>query len=437
MQFLSREQVLGLAPDPAAAKVAQGQASPTMCTGLGHDEVAVWGECQGSGSSPYRCQAALADGAARCSCPSRKFPCKHALGLLLLLADGAVPAGTCPDWVTEWVAARAATRPAATSSESEPANPAAQQRRAASRERRVDDGAAELLRWLHDLARGGLAAAQAQPWTWWDRVARRMVDAQARRLAELAAAGGQRSDWPDRMLDQIGALYLMCEAWKRRDDLPAATAAAVRVRIGFITTSAEVLASGERVTDCWAVLSNRRADDGQLASLQQRLYGERTGAVVTYLAFAAGGQQLEPGLPPGTRSEATVALYPGTVPARVLIADRGTGPEPLGPLPGAACWDEALAAVAANLSVDPWADVLPVAVRGVTVIPADRGAASSPVRPWQLRDTAGRTVPVAGPPQVRWRLLSLSAGNPVDVAGEWDGFSFIPQAAGVAAHSGS
>jgi hypothetical protein len=30
----------------------------------------------------------------------------------------------------------------------------------------------------------------------------------------------------------------------------------------------------------------------------------------------------------------------------------------------------------------------------------------------------------------------LSAGRPIDVAGEWDGFAFTPQAAGVAGDEG-
>jgi hypothetical protein len=446
----SREKVVALAPDAAAAKAALGQAIPARWTGLGHDEVAVWGECRGSGARPYQCQASLAEGASSCSCPSRKFPCKHALGLLLLLADGSVPAGTLPDWVAEWMAARSARslraartadRAAAAEGKAGPSDPKGQQRRAASRERKVDDGVNELRLWLHDLARVGLAAAQAQPWSWWDQVARRMIDAQARglagyvrRLAELAAAGSHRSDWPDRMLDQIGALHLMCEAWVRRDALPAETAAALRARIGFTTTTAEVQASGKRLTDRWAVLSQRVSDDGQLASLQQWLYGERTGAVVTYLAFAAAGQQLEPGLPAGLRSEATLALYPGTVPARALIAERHAATGPLGPLPGAACWDEALATVADTLAVDPWADILPVAVRGVTVLPADGADSTSPR--WLLRDTAGRAVPVAAAIEIRWRLLALAAGGPIDVAGEWDGFSFYPQAAAAAGGEG-
>ncbi|HUZ54987.1 MAG TPA: SWIM zinc finger family protein [Streptosporangiaceae bacterium] len=60
-----------------------GQAGPARWSGSGHDEHAVWGECRGSGQLPYLTQAALDDAAAKCSCPSRKFPCKHAIGLLL------------------------------------------------------------------------------------------------------------------------------------------------------------------------------------------------------------------------------------------------------------------------------------------------------------------------------------------------------------------
>jgi hypothetical protein len=436
----SREQVLALAPDAAAAKAARGQAVLAKWKSLGQDERAVWGECQGSGASPYRCQVALDDAATRCSCPSRKLPCKHALGLLLLLAGEQVPKSTSPGWVTEWLTARAerearqATQATAAERPREP-DLAAQQRRAASRDKKVDAGVDELRRWLADLARGGLAAAQAQPWQWWDQMARRMIDAQARglanrvrRLAEIAAAGGQRADWPERMLDELGGLHLLCEAWTRRDTLPPATLSALRTRIGYTMTAAEVLREGQPVTDTWAVLGQKTEEDGQLRTLRQWLYGERTGAVVSYLAFAVTGQALEPGLTPGGRSEATVVLYPGSLPPRALIAQRlGAGPARLGPLPGRANWNEALGGVARVLAVDPWAEVLPLAVGSVTALPGD---------PWLLRDSAGRAVPVAATPEVWWRLLAVSGGFPVDVAGEWDGFAFSPQAAARAGSPG-
>ncbi len=446
MATYSRDQVLAMAPDAASAKAGQGQAIAARWSGIGQDKYAAWGACRGSGKEPYRTAAALTDGATRCSCPSRKFPCKHAIGLLLLLADGAVPGGAPPDWVTEWLAARIAKalrpgRPDPEGTQGAPVAPAgaeAAERRAASRDKKVDAGVGELRQWLADLARGGLGAAQSQSWAWWDTQARRMIDAQARGLAghvramaAIAATGGQRPDWPERLTDQLGSAHLLCEAWLRRDELPAETARALRVRLGYPVSVDEVMLTGERIRDTWAVLGQRLGEDGNLRSLQQWLYGEDTGSVVTFLSFAAGAQPLAPGLPPGRRTRATVALYPGTRPARALITDRQPDSEPLGALPVADGWDSAMERVADCLTVDLWADVVPLTAGNLTVLPGAREA-----EPWLLRDAAGRAVTVAASPAVRWAMLAVSGGRPVDVAGEWDGFAFTPRAIAPAGQSG-
>jgi hypothetical protein len=81
---LSADELLRLAPDTASVKAAKGLVIPTKWPRLGYDEAAIWGECQGSGSKPYQTQIDLSEPAFRCSCPSRKFPCKHGLALGLL-----------------------------------------------------------------------------------------------------------------------------------------------------------------------------------------------------------------------------------------------------------------------------------------------------------------------------------------------------------------
>ena len=82
------EQVLALAPDPASAKAGKDLAGQRKkWANLGQDERAAWGECQGSGSKPYQTKIDLSEPAFSCSCPSRKFPCKHGLGLFLMLAQ--------------------------------------------------------------------------------------------------------------------------------------------------------------------------------------------------------------------------------------------------------------------------------------------------------------------------------------------------------------
>src|ERR1700743_996719 len=113
----SSEQVLGLAPDGASQRTAERLASGPALSGTGSAGGLVWGLCAGSGGRPAQGVAALSGPsgpAYRCSCPSRKFPCKHALALLLSWSRGAVPeAGTegAPDFAREWQPGRAA-RPA-------------------------------------------------------------------------------------------------------------------------------------------------------------------------------------------------------------------------------------------------------------------------------------------------------------------------------------
>ena len=82
---LSGEQIAALAPDAKALAARKQSAAPRLWDTLGRSNAASWGECKGS--AVYQVRVALDDLAARCSCPSREFPCNHSLGLLLLAAD--------------------------------------------------------------------------------------------------------------------------------------------------------------------------------------------------------------------------------------------------------------------------------------------------------------------------------------------------------------
>jgi SWIM zinc finger len=96
------EQVTALAPDASAAKAGKDLAAPRKWGVLGRAEGVIWGECQGSGAKPYQTQVELSGPAFHCTCPSRKFPCKHGIGLLLLHAGGepAVKEAEAPTWVS-------------------------------------------------------------------------------------------------------------------------------------------------------------------------------------------------------------------------------------------------------------------------------------------------------------------------------------------------
>ena len=79
---------------------------PRSGAARGCDAQLVWGECQGSGKSAYQACVELTEPAFRCSCPSRKIPCKHTLGPLLPWSENAVKPRDRPGWVWEWLAQR-------------------------------------------------------------------------------------------------------------------------------------------------------------------------------------------------------------------------------------------------------------------------------------------------------------------------------------------
>lgn len=104
----STERVLALAPDASSAKSGRGLAVGAEWPSLGRTDRAVWGECQGSGKSPYQTRIDLTEPAFKCSCPSRKFPCRHAIGLFLLAVEqpALVKGGEPPAWVSDWLDGR-------------------------------------------------------------------------------------------------------------------------------------------------------------------------------------------------------------------------------------------------------------------------------------------------------------------------------------------
>jgi SWIM zinc finger len=109
---LTRERIESLAPDlaslAAALKLVKPAAWPVLAADAGAS--VLWGECQGSGATPYRVVVSPEETSYKCTCPSRKFPCKHVLAVLWLRLDKPerFESTSPPQWVEEWSARRRA-----------------------------------------------------------------------------------------------------------------------------------------------------------------------------------------------------------------------------------------------------------------------------------------------------------------------------------------
>ncbi|MFC4492692.1 SWIM zinc finger family protein [Streptomyces ovatisporus] len=458
------EQVMTLAPDAASGRAGSKLAGPDRWPESGSGEGAVWGLCRGSGSKPYQTVVDLGgDGEPgfKCSCPSRKFPCKHALGLLLLWtgnqagADGQAP----PEWAGKWLEGRRerAARKAAgshgrsrngdgaaadgsagadTAGVGRPADPEAARRRAERRIGRIAAGAAELEERLADLLRGGLAEADRHGRTAWEETAARMVDAQAPGLAArirdlgalpASAAGGRTEGpgggWPGRLLSECALLHLLNRGFLALESLPEPLAATVRTRVGLTVDSSELLADETaRARDEWLVLAQRDTDEGRLTARRTWLYGRATERPALLLSFAPSGRRHEVSLPVGSSVDAELAYHPGARPLRAALGERYGSASPGCAPPGGTVTD-ALAGYGAALCDDPWLEAWPSVLTDVVPIAEKDGSIV------QLADAAGDfALPVAPgtSPGALWRLMAVSGGHPVTVFGECGHRGFAP-----------
>lgn len=429
-QEWNTEQVLALAPDEAAAKAGKGLARAAQWSELGRADHTLWGAIRGSGKDPYRVRIDLNEPAFKCSCPSRKFPCKHGLGLLLILvehADAIAPAAP-PDWVAEWIAQRAERREARAARAAEPraVDADAQAKRAAKRQARVEDGIEELTLWLKDVIRQGLANAQTRPLSFWEAMAARLVDAQApglargvKRLAELISSG---EGWQARALAALGRLHLLCEAHRRIAELPPDIQTDVRIAVGWNVSKDELLALPRR-RDTWCVLAQRVEREEQLRVQRTWLLGLATGQAALVLQFAAGAQGFEHAFRLGAQIETDMLFYPGALPIRAMPAgDRGPVDREPRPLPAAPALVEALDEYSRALARQPWLERWPMRVGGL--LPALRG---EPER-LLFHDERGRVLPVVARCPSPWEFVAISGGAPLDVFGEWDGDALRPLA---------
>jgi hypothetical protein len=436
---LTRERIESLAPDQASLAAALKLTKPSTWPVLAATEDAgvLWGECQGSGSSPYRVVVSPDDTGYKCTCPSRKFPCKHVLAVLWLRLDKPdrfATEASPPQWVADWSARRRSSgprpgRPAADDGApkeapsldaalaAEPAvlvDPKAAARAEAQRQRikveresAVLAGLDDLDRWIVDQLSQGLAGFAQRSQAAVRTLSTRLVDAKAAGLASrldrlttdlFRVPEDQRADLA---VERLAALTLIASAWRHRDRLPPPLQEDARRAVGWTVRREDLLAdaTAPRVTSTWIVAANlSEVQPDKLRRLETWLVNAAPGkdaagndtpraAVLIDFVQVSGGA-FGFAFEPGECLEGEVVFYPSPAPLRGLLATRKpaeAAPWPQSPQPGVG---PALQEFARRLGVLPWLDSWPLTMDGVAIRTAGKGVLV-------VADEAGRTIPVA------------------------------------------
>lgn len=350
------KDVEALAPDQASLKAASKLVISGKWPVLGSEAAGslIWGECQGSGSNPYRVCADQANHGYKCTCPSRKFPCKHSLALMWILAEGKkpfLPAASAPDWVTDWVSRRknpgAVTAPAPMSggkksiSEAlaEPENQvdekaivrqaAAAKKLAETTESSIHAATIDLELWIDDKLRTGLSDLMSDLSGQFRKIASRMVDGKASALASrLDEMPSRLLDKPiqiraDLLITELSKIVLLCRAWRADPQNKE-----LRGVVGSGLKRNDVLEDPDnlRVVSEWEVLGERirTRKDGLVSQatwlLNLRDEGIPFAVLQDYFPATAGSRSSA--FDAGDQFSGELVFYPAKSPLRAIISDR-------------------------------------------------------------------------------------------------------------------
>ena len=325
----SEEQILSMAPDESSKKSGKELANTSKWVKRQLSERALWGECQGSGKLPYQTQVDLVSVAFKCSCPSRKFPCKHGLGLLLLYVRDkkSFSSAAEPDWVTGWLDKRGERdeKKAEKKEKEKKVDPAAQAKRQENRLKRVEDGMMELRLWVKDIIRNGLLNIPGKDPAFFENMAKRMVDAQAPGLASMVRSLRDtnffQEGWQSSFLDQLLRIYIVLDGFPRISDLTPDLRDELKTLVGFAQSQEEVKAEAG-IRDDWFVLAKRVDKEDNLTTERNWLYGRKSQRYALILQFYVNGQVPEVNLLAGSCVDAELVFFKGANPLRALIKEQ-------------------------------------------------------------------------------------------------------------------
>ena len=457
MAGISLDKIEAIAPDQASLVAARKLVKPAGWSGLCSDSAGlIWGECQGSGAAPYRVVVSEVDAGYKCTCPSRKFPCKHSLALMWMRAEGKIvfEPSTTPEWVQDWLRRRRTGAGAgsdaekdetsqpkslagASSQQSEEVDPKAEARSVAARDRtrreREDSilgGLDDLDTWLIDQAEAGLAGFAGHAGKSCRAIAQRLVDAKAPGLASrLDSLPNRIYSLPEHLrpmaaVEQLGQLHLLAEAYRRQESLTPELRADLRREVGW-TLSRESLLNEEGtlcVSGSWRVVGAvSEVQPDRLRRLETWLSreepsdGPRIAVLLDFVPVASG--QTRGAYRTGERMTATLVFYPSARPLRALIKEMKNPAEE-----GGADLDmpdcnlaQAYAGYEDALATIPWINIWPMRFREAQVrrngerlflCSAHNGAVSLPL--------------MAGQASVVSPLLAIPK---FDGFGLWDGYA--------------
>ncbi len=407
----SYERLLNYAPDSRTLSQARGLFFAKRWKLLEGNGAFLWGEYETIHGHQYKAFVRLEPPLFRCSCKSRRRPCKHSLALVLLFLnrpDVWVVKEEIPEWAALYIQHKEAPNP--------PKINVSQQEK---RIQLMDQGVAELEKWLLNIIQQGLA--QFTNPADWENIAARMVDAKlgaiARRLRYCTTLF-LNEEWLDPITKEVGSLYLFVRAWQQKSTLTKPQKQTLLQAAGWSIRKDTIL-QNTAVKDNWLVLGLTTGMEDKLTFRRTWLRGEQSKKIALILDFSYGNRGFEDHWVLGSVLNGALVFYPGNAAIRAVFKNYQSSREPYDFKAGYQNLNELGDGYSQTLAVSPWLQTFPCLLNDV--YPTFNKKTLS----FTLWDKEGQGVPM-NTTAAAWQFLSISGGQPITVFGEYNGHVFTP-----------
>lgn len=430
--MLTEENILTLTPDGPSLDRAKPLAKSKKWRNLETDEKVIWGECKSSGASYYKTVFHLQKKQFHCNCPSRVFSkenrgklCKHTLALGMIYVNNPnafkFTPQSPPNWVNDWLENPKKYLPKLIQTP-EKQHQLAQQR-IKTREKRLfqmEAGFKELIIWLEDIMRQGLAILDGQSEEILNEISERMVNAKmtslARRIRNLSLIIGEQ-DWHERVLNEIGEIYLLAKGFENLEKLPPHLQQEL-LSVSGINFKKEELAQVEGLKDTWFIIGQTEGtDDANLFYRRTWIVGKNTQQFGMILDFAWGSNPYEQNWKIGTQFFGEIVFYPSAFPSRVLVKNHEMTTSEI-VVKGFENFHDFSNKYAEAIGQNPWLTLFPVFLENVIPIYQNDQ--------FYIVDSYKNMIPIVEKEGLGWKMLALSGGRPIHIFGQWNGQCFEP-----------
>lgn len=380
----------------------------------------------------------LADGAANCNCPAKRFPCKHSLGMFLYFANqpAAFHPQEPPAWANVWIQKRMSGAEKKVKQEEESLDvekveekKAKQGEKAQQKLEGLKSGLQDAILWAEDLMRIGLAEVEQdqqfgeQQKAWFSNLKAEGLRYFVVELVEILENHASE-DYLARFQKKLGEFYLLLKTLERAERFsPEFQQSLMYESAGFVISKNELMETGaESMQGKWLIVGQRKEDNPDRPNVVMRhtfLYGLDSHTTHYIMDSSFGGNFEEHFGVVGAVFEGELMLFPGITRQRVAV--KSYQRTELNVLPEFTDTESNLNRYAAILGEFPWLRQFVFLLKDMRLLPVENK--------WYLMDGQNKLLPLHISPTQAHHLLAIGGGNPMQISGVWKQNALTPLAA--------